>query len=207
MATPSPPTLSPPILYTPQDLRANLPLAQSIINLGNEAFKRSKLPAPEKWYLGDHKRFPTPQHLIDMVGEQGVMAVIHDDSVPFEGLRGKVIACAAILPWKGGWEGEGKGVEEGWEFKAVCVDGGERYLKRGLVGTLSKVLEEWVLERTDVEKRGELRLWILAADCINGVYWRKRGFREVRRKTQGQGVWGCKTSFEMVVFVKEIELS
>lgn len=59
-------------------------------------------------------------------------------------------------------------------------------------------------EKEHGDNKGKVTLWILAAECINGVYWRKRGFREVRRRTEGPGVWGCKTEFEMVVLKKEV---
>ena len=145
----------------------------------------------------------------------------------------KIIACAAAVPWKGGWAKEGAETESGWEVKAVCVSGEEQYARRGLaVRVMGKLEEELVRRRREEVERsgtsrsngdgsgesgdgsgdgdrgdgkGKLVLWILAAECINGAYWRKRGYREVRRKTEGVGVWSCKTSFDMVVFRREVE--
>ena len=51
-----------------------------------------------------------------------------------------------------------------------------------------------------------LTFWLLLADCINGAYWKKRGFTEVRRSTVGEGTWGCKTSFDMVTARKDVPL-
>jgi GNAT superfamily N-acetyltransferase len=91
------------------------------------------------------------------------------------------------------------------------VDGDPKYHRRGLAVQLLNVLEDHLVanERVHLQgagKQGEgvLTLWILAAECINGVYWRKRGYQEVRKKVEGPGVWSCKTSFEMVVLRKDV---
>lgn len=55
-------------------------------------------------------------------------------------------------------------------------------------------------------ERGHVDLWILAAECINGMYWRKRGYEKVRIKWEGPGVWSCRMNFEMVVFRKRVQL-
>ncbi|KAL5121440.1 hypothetical protein ACEQ8H_000511 [Pleosporales sp. CAS-2024a] len=123
----------------------------------------------------------------------------------------KVVACAAAVPWNGGWTKEGAGKEEGWEIKAVAVDGHERFLKKGLAVQVMAALEEHLIEQTKKQHHHAsdlpkgVTLWILAAECINGAYWRRRGYREVRRATEGQGTWGCKTTFDMVVFRKEVK--
>lgn len=135
-------------------------------------------------------------------------------------LSGKVVACAAAVPWKGGWAKEGAGKEEGWEIKAIAVDGDAKYLRKGLAVQVMTVLENYLIEKSKAqlkaslsqgstpaqsEQHGNLIFWILAAECINGAYWRKRGYREVRRTTEENGTWGCKTSFDMVVFRKDVE--
>lgn len=120
----------------------------------------------------------------------------------------KVVACAAAVPWKGGWAGEGAGIEEGWEMKTVCVDGDVKFLQKGLASQVLKALEDHLISNMKIqpqktcagEDRGQLQLWILAAECLNGAYWRRKGYVEMRRKTEGVGVWSCKTSFDMVVF-------
>jgi hypothetical protein len=103
---------------------------------------------------------------------------------------------------------EGAGVEEGWEIKAVAVDGDDKYLRKGLSMRLLACLEERLVARTRKEDptKTELTLWILLAECINGVYWRKKGYREVRRTTCGDGAWGCLTSFEMVVLRRDVSI-
>jgi GNAT superfamily N-acetyltransferase len=214
--------LSDPNLYTPSDLKANKTLSTSITKLVNDAFYRSKESAPVKWSNATF-RFPTEEALHVMLGDEGsVMAVIFDKSVTYGNGNGveangdiaaskKVVACAAAVPWKGGWMKEGAGTESGWELKTVCVDGDPKYHHRGLAVKVIDFLEDWLvantkaqLRREEKEGKGKLALWILAAECINGVYWRKKGYEEVRRKTEGVGVWSCKTSFEMIVLKKEV---
>lgn len=140
--------------------------------------------------------------------------------------RGKLVASATISPWAGGWEKEGAGRESGYEIKAVCVDGDARYLKKGLAIKVLEALEKYTIEvekknvrrRTsglDIERpdgsvkvgeKGVLTLWILAAECLVGPYWRKRGYKDVRSGVYS-GIWGCRTSFEIVVMKKEVEYS
>jgi hypothetical protein len=214
--------LSDPNLYSPSDLKANKTLSTSITKLVNDAFYRSKESDPVKWSNATF-RFPTEEALHVMLGDEGsVMAVIFDKSVTNGNGNGvkangdiaaseKVVACAAAVPWKGGWMKEGAGTESGWELKTVCVDGDPKYHHRGLAVKVISFLEDWLvantkaqLRREENEGRGKLALWILAAECINGVYWCKKGYQEVRRKTEGVGVWSCKTSFEMIVLKKEV---
>jgi GNAT superfamily N-acetyltransferase len=218
--------LSAPNLYTPSDLKVNKTLSTSITKLVNEAFYRSKEDDPVKW-SNETFRFPTEEALHVMLGDAGsVMAVLFDKNVEAPVTNGKengieangdvaaskkVVACAAAVPWKGGWMKEGADTELGWELKTVCVDGDPKYHHRGLAVKLMSFLEDWLVANTksqlqkDGKKgKGTLALWILAAECINGVYWQKKGYQEVRRKTEGVGVWSCKTSFEMLVLKKEV---
>ena len=49
-----------------------------------------------------------------------------------------------------------------------------------------------------------MTLWILAAECINGVYWRKRGYELVRKDVALPPTWNVQTSFEMIVLRKDV---
>lgn len=222
------PLLSPPTLFSLAELRANRDLVASIISLANDAFLRPKKLDPVKWD-STGLRFPTIDSYLEMLDGKSVVALIFDDTTTndyadlnkstndsaVDGRRAerKVIACAAAVPWQGGWTKEGAGTEDGWEIKAVCVDGEAKYLRRGLAVQLLAGLEQHPVKLQlreqvgGIEKQpsqGKLSLWILAAECLNGVYWRKRGYQEVRRSTQGAGVWGCQTSFEIVVLRKDV---
>ena len=168
-----------------------------------------------------------------MLVDQTIVAVIFDQNAEIEDTSnspkgssqggessGKVVACAAAVPWTGGWKKEGAGTEDGWEIKAIAVNGDSRYLRTGLAVQVMTSLERRLAETakkqlqislpngTGSEKSAEaacLTFWILAAECINGSYWRRRGYREVRRTTEGNGTWGCQTSFDLVVFRKDVE--
>lgn len=124
-------------------------------------------------------------------------------------LKGKVVACAAAVPWTGGWKQEGRDTETGFEIKAVAVDGSERYLRKGLavnvMGALEGELVKQAKEAKGSGEKRELHLWVLAAECINGEYWKRREYVEVRRSTEGDLTWGCQTSFELVVFRRVVD--
>jgi hypothetical protein len=209
-------SLSSPTLFTSSDLQSHPALVTRITNLINDAFTRSKLSDPEKWGKTPRKRFLNNDQYFEMLSPTGIVAVIFDRSSGVtegqesnsDSTTGKVVAVAAVVPWQGGWLKEGAGVEEGWEVKAVAVDGDAKYLRKGLFIRLSAALEERLMKQSLLEdaKRTRLTLWILLAECINGVYWRKRGYHEVRRAVCGEGTWGCLTCFEMVVLKKDVEI-
>jgi hypothetical protein len=125
----------------------------------------------------------------------------------------KLVAVAAALPWHGG-NLEGIRIEEGWELKAVAVDGDTKYLHRGLATKLCDALTQRLVEQEKIRLAGmtgqqtpiigSVTLWIQAAECINGEYWRRRGYQEVQRRTFGEGTWDCLTSFEMVILRKDV---
>ena len=210
--------LSPPTLFTPSDLKSNPTLSKSITQLVNDAFYRSKDIDPVKW-SNTTFRFSNEGELHTLLGDEGsVIALIFDESgvaKEAEKVNGKEnmkpVACAAAVPWKGGWARESAGKESGWEIKIVSVDGDPKYHHRGLAVQLLNFLELYLvanaraaLQREGKQGEGVLTFWILAAECINGVYWRKKGYQEVRKKVEGPGVWSCKTSFEMVVLRKDV---
>jgi hypothetical protein len=232
------PLLSVPTLFFPAELKSNTRLTTQIVELTNDAFARSKAPDPAKW--STRPRFEQLQQYHDMLVDKCVVAVIFDKTAdhklshevekePFANekesearSRGRVVACAAAVPWTGGWAKEGAGTEDGWEIKAISVNGSPQYLRRGLAIQVMDALEKFLIKNTKKHRQerehGEgigvgqatrveqatLSLWILAAECINGAYWRKRGYREVRRTTEGNGTWGCKTSFDLVVLRKDV---
>jgi len=224
--------LSPPTLFTPSELKSNPILSKSITQLVNNAFYRSYERDTVKWDNSE-SRFSDEEGLhVLLSGEGSVIALIFDDAASANGngsidgdndringedtnINGeqsrKVVACASLVPWKGGWEKECASTETGWEIKIVCVDGDSKYHRRGLAVQLLNFLEQYLIVRETIqlEKKGlqgqrVLSLWILAAECLNGAYWRKGGYEVVRKKTWGPGTWSCKTSFEMVVLRRDV---
>lgn len=170
MATP---ILSHPTLYTSSELRSKPALATSIAQLANEAFFRSKAGDPIKW-SNETFRFSTVDSLHTMLGENSTVALIFDLSQQKSGEEGikqgrselnrrdaagfedaKLVACAAAVPWKGGWAKESAGIESGWEIKAVCVDGDEKYLHRGLAQKLLTTLEDLLISDTKLQLQRE----------------------------------------------------
>ena len=166
-----------------------------------------------------------------MIGNEGLVAVIFDDgpktdksekslspgiteSVTTEHRSSKtLVAVAAAVPWHGGFL-EGSKAEGGWEIKAVAVHSDTRYLHRGLATQLYDSLTQRLIKHEmtrlvkmteqEIPSSGCVTLWIQAAESINGDYWRKRGYQEVQKKTYGVGVWGCLSSFEMVILRKDV---
>ncbi|KAF2133889.1 hypothetical protein P153DRAFT_362931 [Dothidotthia symphoricarpi CBS 119687] len=217
--------LSTPTLFTPSELQSNPSLAKQIVELVNKAFTRSHAIDPGEWILPS-TRFANIESLHEMLSPESVMAVIFESSdsgdknEESEVIRNrKIVVCAAAVSWKGGWMKEGAGVEEGWEIKTVCVDGDVKYLRQGLALQLLASLENHLIEQmrrqpldwTPAEKAiktkestGVLTLWVMSVESMTGPYWRKRGYQEIRRKVYGKGVWGCLTSFEMVVLRKYV---
>ncbi|KAF1931297.1 uncharacterized protein M421DRAFT_56708 [Didymella exigua CBS 183.55] len=204
------PSFSEPTLYTVSDLKSDPSLVTQITELVNDAFSRSKKSDLVKWRQGEQRRFPNDDLYFDMLGTEGVIAVICDITEE----KRKVVAVASAVPWKGGWNKEGAGVEEGWEVKAVAVDGDTRYMRRGLAVQLYAFLEQHLIfesKQLGVSTIGRrfnstdrLTLWILAAECINGPYWRRRGYELVRQEIAEPPTWGVLTSFSMIVLRKDI---
>jgi hypothetical protein len=204
----STPRLTAPICYTRAYLQKDPLLATQITSLVNDAFARSQKSDPEKWGETPEIRFQDNGSYFDMLGDEGIVAMIFDKNTRDR----KVVAVAAALPWKGGWNKEGAGVEEGWEIKAVAVDGDARYLRQGLAVQLCSFLEKELIissKKSGVsttgrpfDHRDQLTFWILAAECINGAYWRKKGYELVRKDVYEAPTWGVLTRFEMVVLRK-----
>jgi len=239
--TSSPPNTTTITLHTRSTLESNPALSHAITHLVNDSFERSKEQDVGKWdnsiprfddveglysLLGEEE---------EAEEETGVVAVMFegddesdDDSdernsatpsptsSPTSHIQPKVktknpIACAAAIPWRGGYLKEGAGTETGWEIKIVCVHSAPRYQRRGLAVRLLAFLEEYLVGRErdallrEGVKGGSVEFWILAAECQAGAYWRRRGYVDVRRRTEGPGVWSCRERFEMLVLRRRVE--
>lgn len=220
MATPR---LSEPIIFTLSELKCRPTLTTQMISLVNDAFRRSKLPEPEKWFY-DQPRFPTIESYYEVLDDESLVVVIYDEAansiIPTdtsingsqkeEILKGKLIGCSGAIPWLGGVEKEGAGNEVGWEVKAISVDGDKKYLKTGLAVRMVDALTQALIEKQKRQNtggwtKGLLTWWIIAAECLNGPYWRRKGFQEVRHTMLEAGAWGCKTTFDVVVLRKDIK--
>ncbi|EUC44836.1 hypothetical protein COCMIDRAFT_5880 [Bipolaris oryzae ATCC 44560] len=221
--TPSLSLLLQPTLYTSPTIKSTPHLSTALTSLINSAFYRSA-SSNANWNTSI-PRFDSADELCKMVGDEGsVIAVLYssraktkaeesrekddggeEEEEEEEGER-EIVACAAAIPWKGGWHREGSCTESGWEVKTVCV--AEGYVGRGLASRLVEFLGGYLCARRKLEEKeeGKVTLWLLVADDLNGAYWRRRGWEEVRRRREGKGVWGCKGEFDMVVLRREFPI-
>jgi hypothetical protein len=148
-------------------------------------------------------RFKTAQALYDALGLQGLVAVVFtgkDEAEP--------VACACTSPWKGDLYptelnvmDSGAPQEVGWEFKGVVTKSG--WNKMGLVGRCIDVLTKEIARR---QNEASIRLWIHTVEEVNGEYWRRRGFEEVRRHQMPAGHWYSRSGFQLVVMFKDVDL-
>ncbi|KAF2110870.1 hypothetical protein BDV96DRAFT_583078 [Lophiotrema nucula] len=186
-------------LYSAEQIKSDAPLAAALTDLINDRFASNKTPNPDKW---DDRalRFSDVNQIHEMLGHTGVFSVVYDNDT--------VVACAGAIPWKGGMPGLRGPHDEGWEVKTVATKQG--YSKQGLATRCIAGLEAYLkqLQPThDNRQEGKiLKTWIQAADCLNGAYWRRRGYREVALVEQPVGIWGSKTGFKLLVAVKELEI-
>ena len=225
-------------LHTRSTLESNPALSHAITHLVNDSFARSKEQDEGKWD-NSIPRFDNVEGLYSLLGgeadeeeeeeETGVVAVMFEGDGEFDKSderRNGVnpwpssssqttqspIACAAAIPWRGGYGKEGADTETGWEMKIVSVRCAPRYQRRGLAVRLLAFLEEYLVGlergarlREGDSQGGSVEFWILAAECQVGGYWRRRGYVDVRRTTEGPGVWSCRERFEMLVLKRRVE--
>lgn len=130
---------------------------------------------------------------------------------------GRIVACAGAIPWDGN-------DEDGWALKTVCVDWQDKYAKKGLaVRTVECIARYLAKLPTEEERLGNvtdskggvpeegpakktLTLWLTTEECLNGEYWRRRGFAEVRRASVS-GMWAIRDSVSIDVVTMRKDLS
>jgi GNAT superfamily N-acetyltransferase len=204
-----------PQIYTADDLRSNNDLTVSIIALENAGYSNRQIYPESRWgKIPD--RFETLEALFTSLGPQGfVVAVFASGENEEDEDRGRqLVACACASPWKGdlrlGSSSE-KGnddevareaaKERGWEIKGVATHAA--WLRKGLAGRCIAAIETEVARQED---EGKIRLWIHMVEEVNGEYWRRRGFTEVRRSKTAPGVFGAKFGVELVVMFKDVDV-
>ncbi|KAF2197619.1 hypothetical protein GQ43DRAFT_380583 [Delitschia confertaspora ATCC 74209] len=224
-AATSPPQAPPPRtnlsfplkLYKTTDIQSNPPLNTSLTTFINHVF------ASQKWDRDRTTlRFPTAESLVEMLGPDGWIVVLMEPTSASEqqqgngdgeeGFREEIIACAAAVPWAGDVSGvkadENGTEEEGYEIKTVTsAKAPVSYRKQGLASRCVAKLEEHLLSTVKAEGGGKKKvdLWIQTEEELNGEYWRRRGFVDVRRNHMPAGSWGAYREFVVVVLRKFIE--
>lgn len=215
-----------PRIYQASTLRGSPALAEQIRQFANEGYKYMAEEIKPRWeyFYGD--RLPTPQSLFDIVGEDGMFAVLYAREDGKECMATPV-ACAATKRWGGDLEGrkaakpvdgeEGEEDKEGWEI--LCVTTHVEYMRRGYAQQCIEALithlstqyghqdQHQIVERVGPEAEFQpLTIWTQAIEELNGRFWRNRGWSEVRRYNKPVGSWGSKFGYELLVLVREVEV-
>lgn len=177
------------------ELLLNPALTQSLADFINEGFKFATEEDRKKYDFSE-ERLQDANELLDVLGDDGLLAVSYKGNLP--------IACAGVSRWKGDLEGGSVGKNErGWEIKTVTVR--REYMKQGLAGKCINALQEKLLKQSkELSENGALHLWIQTAEDVNGDYWRRRGWNDVRAYEEPVGFWGSYLGFRLLILVKEI---
>jgi hypothetical protein len=188
-------------IYSFHALVSNPTLSSTILDLVNAGFMDTTVYIPSLWTSPLPARFKTLSDLYETIGPKGHLAVIHN--------KDEVVACAIASPWKGDLfpdeqceKVDTDGPEEvGWEIKAVTTKKG--FNKLGLAGRCIDGLKKEIARVENVER---VRLWVHTVNEVNGEYWRRRGWREVRRTKMPIGLWGSVFGFWLVVMYMDIDV-
>jgi GNAT superfamily N-acetyltransferase len=193
-----------PCLHHASAIRADATLASTITSFVNEGYRYMSPKSALRWdsVYGDRLRNPDSIHTT--LGDDGMFAVIYDpqnSTIP--------IACAATKRWKHDLEGMNEPGEDGWEIVTVTtrVD----WMRRGLAGQCVDALVEEVVRQARRDETcdagSKVNIWIHTVEDLNGAYWRKKGWVEVRSYDKPIGHWGSKFGYRLLVLLQKFEVS
>lgn len=192
-------------------IRASNALAETIRTLVNEGYEYMTAERKLRWDYIYGERLPTPESLFEVMGKEGMFAVLYHLG-PQDGFgkgpgSGKPIACAATKRWVGDLEkykGDNR-EEEGWEILTVTTL--PEYMKRGYAG---RCIDALVKELHRQAKDGgcrDLTVWTQAVEELNGAFWRNRGWvQEVRSYDKPVGHWGSRCGYRLLVMKREFAI-
>lgn len=201
---PSPHGFTPQILPL-STLLANPPLSNALRAFANRGYRYIAPQNLPRWNLSlITDRLPDTASLVTALTPRGFFAVIFAPSSP-----DTPIACAAAAPWTGGFDGcaAPEELQRGWEIKIVTT--GEGWQGRGLAG---RCVDALVGEMVRVERESgagwseEVKVWVQAVEDLNGAYWRKMGWVDVRGEDHPPGRFGSKVGYRLLVLLKTFEL-
>lgn len=181
-------------------------LERRIRDFVNEGYRYIAPKDASRWDPDDSDRLPTAESIAKELGEQGFFAVLYDPSDD-----SKPIACAATTPWKCDLEGGSQG-DQGWEIKMVTSGAG--WMRGGFAARcVNAVVAELVEQeragqkgRSTVEPGQKLMVWVQTVECVNGDYWKKKGWKEIRGYPKPAGHWGSKEGYRLLVLLQEFPL-
>ncbi|KAF2006395.1 hypothetical protein P154DRAFT_559460 [Amniculicola lignicola CBS 123094] len=191
-------TLSPPLdfkatLHHASEILADPELAARLTSFVNITYKYFPPSILTRWDMSED-RLEDPSSIHSLLGPTGLFAVVYNPQG-----EGEPLACASTSAWHGDLEGHILESESGWEIKTVGVRQGWR--KRGLAELCIEGLTGHLL---GVEG-GRVTLWVHMVEDLNGVYWRKKGFMDVRGYDKPAGIWGSYFGYRLTVLTKVVE--
>ncbi|CAO2649198.1 Nn.00g101470.m01.CDS01 [Neocucurbitaria sp. VM-36] len=197
-----------PRIHYASAIRCDPALEQSIRNFVNEGYTYIAPKDASRWESDNSDRLPTADSINRELGQDGFFAVMYDPND-----NTKPIACAATTRWKCDLEGGGVG-DEGWEIKIVTSGAG--WMRGGFaarcVDAIVKELQRQNRESAEfqhqrkVPNERKLQVWIQTVECVNGAYWKKKGWTDVRAYEKPVGHWGSKEGYRLLVLLQEFEL-
>lgn len=197
-----------PRIHSVSAIRCDPALEQTIRSFVNEGYKYIAPKDASGWESDTFDRLPTADSINRELGEDGFFAVMYDPNDDT-----KPIACAATTRWKCDLEGGGVG-DEGWEIKTVTARAG--WMRGGFAGrcvdAIVKELQRQSRESVEFQHQckgsneRKLKVWIQAVECVNGAYWKKKGWTDVRAYEKPVGHWGSKEGYRLLVLLQEFEL-
>jgi hypothetical protein len=188
-----------PCLHHASAIRADATLASTITSFVNEGYRYRSPESVSRWDRVYGDRLPYPESIHATLGDDGIFAVIYDpqnSTIP--------IACAAMRRWKHDLEGLNEPGEDGWEI--VTVTTRVEWMRRGLAGRCVDALVEEVVRQVrgnETRNHGaKVNIWVHTVEDLNGAYWRKKGWMEVRSYDKPAGHWGSKFGYRLLVLLQ-----
>lgn len=186
-----------PTLHHASAIRADTELARTITALVNDGYQYISPHNASRWHASESGRLSTPNAIHEALGHDGFFAVAYD-------ARDKItpVACAAAKRWTHDLEGCTAGGETGWEIITVTTQVGWR--RRGLAERCIDAIVAGLVGAARAEGDEEtVQVWVQAIEDTNGLYWRKKGWRDVRAYEKAAGHWGSKCGYRLLVMVQE----
>ncbi|OAL49317.1 hypothetical protein IQ07DRAFT_588641 [Pyrenochaeta sp. DS3sAY3a] len=190
-----------PRIHSASAIRDDPALERRIRDFANEGYRYIAPKDASRWDPDDDDRLADASSINQELGEHGFFAVLYDpgnEDIP--------IACAATKPWKADLEGGGQG-DEGWEIKIVTSGAG--WMRGGYAGRCINAIVDELVRRAaeeDASTERSLNVWIQTVKCVNGEYWMKKGWREVRSYDKPAGHWGSREGYQLLVLLQQFKV-